>query len=189
MKHTLLIAIILLFSAQAHAQEIVYPPDSLSTKPAIPRNAVKIPKGRASGPSARLAFAVYNNIRFPRTALTNRVGGKVIVYGIVDTSGVFLMDSAGFFQEQAVMVIGDDAAKVETQDVALGFVKEFLLKKKKWRILDAPKKWSVAEKDIVSEAVRVTRDLPLFKPGTIDGRQVASYVEIPVVFRHGRDRF
>lgn len=189
MKHPILIAILLLFCTQTRAQEITYPPDSLSTKPAIPRNAVKIPKGRASGPSARLAFAIYNNIRFPRTALTNRVGGKIIVYGIVDTSGVFQMDSAGLFREQAVMVIGDEAAKVETQDVSLGFVKEFLLKKKKWRVLDAPRKWSVAEKDIVSEAIRVTQALPLFKPGTIDGRKVASYVEIPVAFRYGRDRF
>ncbi len=189
MKHPLLIAIFFLLGTQAYAQEIVYPLDSLSTKPAIPRNAVKIPKGRASGPSARLAFAVYDNIRFPRTALTNRVGGKIIVYGIVDTSGLFQIDSAVLFREQAVMVIGDEAAKVETQDVSLGVVKEFILKKKKWRVLDAPKKWSVAEKDIVSEAIRVTQNLPKFKPGTINGRKVLSYFEVPVVFRHGRDRF
>ncbi len=189
MKFTFIVLAFLICGLHVHAQTVVYPPDSLTTKPAIPAAAVKIPKGRPSGPSARLAHAVYKNIRFPRTAMTNRVGGKIIVYGIVDTSGVFVMDSATLYREQAVMMIDDDGAKVETQDVSLGSAKSFILKKKQWRVLDAPKKWSLSEKDLVSEAVRVTKDLPTFKPGTIKGEKVASYIEVPVVFRHGRDRF
>lgn len=189
MKHLLLIAALIILSTQLQAQEAAYPLDSLTTKPAIPRSAVKIPKGSASGPTARLAHAVYKTIRFPRTAMSTRTGGKVLVYGIVDTSGVFKMDSAGLFKEQAVMVISDESAKVETQEVSLGYVKEFVLKKKKWKVADAPKKWSEAQKDIVLEAIRVTNELPHFKPGTIRGKKVPTYFEIPVVFRHQLDRF
>lgn len=187
MKYALLLITLLFLSVQTRAQETVYPPDSLTTKPAIPRDAVKIPTGRPSGPSARLGYAVYKNIRFPRTALSTRTGGKVIVYGVIDASGVFVRDSAGLFEERAVMVIGDESAKVETQDVCIGYVKDFTLKKKKWSVADAPKKWSKAQKDIVLEAIRVTGELPTFKPGTLRGQKVASYIEIPVVFRHGLD--
>jgi hypothetical protein len=189
MKHAILIVVSLLFCTQTRAQEIVYPQDSLSTQPTIPTDAVKIPEGGASGPSARLSHAIYNNIRFPRRAMNNGVGGKVIVYGIVDASGVFTIDSAGLFREQAVVVINEGQSRVESQDVPLGFVKAFVLKKKKWRIADAPRKWSLSEKDIVLEAVRVTKNLPPFNPGTKDGKEVAAYLEIPVVFRHGLDRF
>lgn len=192
MRHLLtffLLSTFLFCNLQLRSQVTTYPPDSLTTLPVIPRDAVKIPVGRATGPDARLAHSIYRNIRFPRTALTNRVGGKVLVYGVVDTAGVFQIDSAGLFQEQSVVVIGESPTAVKTQDILLGHVKEFTLKKKKWLVADAPKKWSKAQKDLVIEALRVARELPKFKPGTIRGRKVASYVDFPVVFRHSLDRF
>lgn len=189
MKKIGLFSTLLVFCWQLSAQMLAYPPDSLTTIPTIPREAVNIKEGRPSGPDARLANAIYSNIRFPRTALTTRTGGNILVYGVVDTTGVFQVDSAGLFQEQSTLVIGDSTGVVKTQQNLLGHVKEFTLKKKTWLIADAPKKWSQAQKDLVLEAVRVTRTLPHFKPGTIRGRPVAAYVNIPVVFKHGLDRF
>lgn len=107
----------------------------------------------------------------------------------MDTVGVFQIDSAGLFQEQSIVITGEGPAVVKTQDFLLGHVKEFTLKKKKWLVADAPKKWSKAQKDLVIEALRVSRELPEFKPGTIKGRKVAAYLNIPVVFSHSRNRF
>ena len=63
-----------------------------------------------------------------------------------------------------MVVAGDGPTVVKTQDILLGHVKEFILKKKKWLVADAPKKWSKAQKDLVIEAVRIARGLPRFKP-------------------------
>ena len=133
MKFHYLLPILFFFGGNLSGQSKAYIPDSLSTLPAIPREAVDITAGLPSGPDARLAHAIYRKIRFPRTALATRTGGKVLVYGIVDTNGVFTADSAGLFLEQSVVTLRDSLPVVVTQEISLGCAHEFMLKKKKWQ--------------------------------------------------------
>jgi hypothetical protein len=168
----LLLLLLFLYSSVLTAQEIVYPADSLTTIAAIPRDAVKIPRGKASGPNARLQYAIYRDIRYPKSALTGGTSGKIIVYGVVESTGYFRIDSASLFQEQGLVVI------VEISVV-----------KKKIKVDDFPKKWSVAQRDLVREALRISSELPNFKPATIDGRPVASRMELPVEFKNLGSRF
>ncbi|MEO0733611.1 MAG: hypothetical protein AAFZ52_12315 [Bacteroidota bacterium] len=178
----LALLLIVIFTGTLAAQEVIYPPDSLTTQAAIPRDAVYIPPGRKSGPSARLAYATYGNIRFPRSAMVKHTQGKVLVYGVISEEGAFVVDSAAFFRLP-------DARRAK-KEMHLGTVSKFGSKKGKMILLDKPKKWSGSQKDLVMEAIRVANALPTFKPGTIDGRPVASYFTLPVVFKHeGQFRF
>lgn len=171
------------FSAQAQNSK-VYLPDSLTTTAAIPRGAVKIPPGRPSGPSARLQYALYANVRFPRTALTSNTSGKIIVHGVVEASGLFRIDSASLMKEQAAIVMQDSEASLVKEDILLGRVRDFAPNKKSVKVMDFPKKWTVAQEDLVVEALRLCYALPQFKPGTLAGEKVASYLDLPVVFKH-----
>lgn len=179
-----LLTIILACTLAAISAQHVYPLDSLTTRPGIPSDAVKIPPGRASGPKARLSYAIYSNIRFPRVALTTKTAGKIIVFGVVDASGEFKVDSATLFNQQAAIVLDGDKGTVVKEDVRLGTVTQIEKGKKKVIVGDFPKGWSAGQKEIVREAIRVAFSLPTFSPGTKDGKPVDSYFEIPVVFRH-----
>ena len=185
----LLLLLLFLYSSVLTAQEIVYPADSLTTIAAIPRDAVKIPRGKASGPNARLQYAIYRDIRYPKSALTGGTSGKIIVYGVVESTGYFRIDSASLFQEQGLVVIVDTTAQFVIDDVSLGSVNEISVVKKKIKVDDFPKKWSVAQRDLVREALRISSALPNFKPATIDGRPVASRMELPVEFKNLGSRF
>lgn len=166
------------------AQQTVFPLDSLTTRPAIPRSAVTIPPGKPSGPNARLQAAIYGNILYPRTALTSGTSGKVVVFGVIDTLGAFLADSAVLYDERATLVLGTEANGIVKGSFRLGKVDSLMCQDGRLLVQVYPRKWSKAQEDLVQEAVRVANNLPAFKAGTRDGQKVNVGYSFPVVFRN-----
>ncbi|MEM6771347.1 MAG: hypothetical protein AAF597_12260, partial [Bacteroidota bacterium] len=165
-------------------QTLTYPIDSLDTQPAIPKEAVNIPPGRPSGPNARLQWAIYGNIRYPRTALTSGTGGKVLVYGVVDTTGKFLVDSAALFTQLAVPQSTPDENFAGPAFDYEGVVDNLSDEDSSLSVDKFPNNWSPAQKDLVREAIRVADNLPRFKPGTKAGAPVNAFYSVPVVFKY-----
>lgn len=152
----------LLHTSTLAAQEVIYSPDSLTTKPAIPRSVVAIPPGKPSGPNARLQMAIYRNIRYPRTALASGASGKIIIFGVIDTLGVFSIDSAVLYEEQATIVLGGEKNRVNSTAVLQGKVDSFFREDGELRATQYPKPWSKAQEELVQEAIRVADGLPAF---------------------------
>jgi len=165
--------------------QTVYPPDSLTTAPAIPPGAVMIPAGLPSGPEARMRHAIYYSVRFPRSAMTTRTGGKIVVYGVVDTVGLFRADSAAFYRQQVATGGDERLGRTMKPDVKLGTVSVISWNGARAQVGDFSQQWTAPQRALVVEAIRVACSLPAFRPATIRGRKVNAFLEVPVVFRHG----